>query len=148
MTQNRYKNKNNILPLIITAVISICIPFGLYSVLKPTTVIEPVTTNSYDPGYGRDIMIIQAIQTMSDDIISSLNQLAIPVPEPAAMIQANVVSNNVTWLDSPVMQAWIYNEKARVWETAVPYKDSFRSSPTLIFGLRDDGVVIWNKVSK
>lgn len=145
MTQNRYKHKSNLLPLIITASISICIPLGLYSFLKPKQSPEPMISNSYDPGYGQDILILEVLQNMPENIIKQLQSTSL-----SYNIQSNIETNELTvqWLDSPVMQNWLLNEKTRIWETALPYKDSFRSTPTLIFGLREDGVVVWKRKNK
>lgn len=66
-------------------------------------------------------------------------------------IKASVESNKnyyIQWQDSPVMQTWIKDDKTKVWQTALPYKDSMRSSPTLIFGLREDGVVVWKRITQ
>lgn len=147
MTQNRYNKKSNFLPLLITACISFAIPFGLYYLTSQKSSIPKQSHQEYDPGYGRDAMILQALNEINERLHANLN-LTLPAPEPAIMIQSTSNNLEIKWVDSPVMQTWVYNEKARVWETAVPYKDSFRSSPTLIFGLRNDGVVVWDKVKR
>jgi hypothetical protein len=49
----------------------------------------------------------------------------------------------INWLNSPVTQAWKYDEDDMAYKTAS--KDSYRSPPSIIIGLRSDGVVVWRK---
>lgn len=145
MNQNFYKNnkKTNYTPLIIILCISLLIPTSLHIVLKNNKSKDKTTfEHSYDVGYGQDVMIIELLK----DISSQLNNLK---TEDISLNNIEVKPTNhneIIWLDSPVMQTWEYNEKGKIWETALPYRESFRSSPTLILGLRDDGVVVWKKI--
>jgi len=56
-----------------------------------------------------------------------------------------VEPQSIFWMGSPVSQKWVFNEKKQAWETLLPYKESFKSPPTYVIGLRDDGVVIWKR---
>jgi hypothetical protein len=146
MNQNHYRNKpsSNIKTILLVAGISISIPFGMHLLLKPKQS-TPVIHYSPDPGYGQDVVLLQSL----NDILNQLKDLKTEKQAVNLSLNYDIETNktqDIVWLDSPVMQTWNYNEKSKVWETALPYKDSFRSSPTLIFGLREDGIVVWRKL--
>jgi len=69
-------------------------------------------------------------------------------PEDSETMSIKTVdTESILWLNSPVTQAWEFDPKKQTWQTVTSYKDSFRSPPSMVIGLRDDGVVVWRSAS-
>lgn len=49
----------------------------------------------------------------------------------------------VRWINSPMTQDWALDKSSDTWKTVLPFKDSMRPNPSIKFGLREDGTVIW-----
>lgn len=155
MNQNKYRTSPKVPSYIIIGIISFGLIFGLHLILKSNQ-IKTIPDHRFDVGYGYEINIIQSLNEISKSLndlkkannSSEYEETKISTLTTTQTNHVNMYINydTIVWLDSPVMQTWTYNEKAKVWETALPYKESFRSSPTLIFGLREDGVVVWKKI--
>lgn len=139
---------------VLIGIISFIIPFSIYLISRldvdniprePSPLIDPMTLS----GKENDVIIEQMLIKI-EDIISQLNtqQQAIVQSSPHPVKIFPEVEPQVFWLDSPVMQKWQWDAKERVWTTALPYKESMRSNPSIIIGLREDGVVIWKKIEK
>lgn len=123
---NHYRTKYQ--PLLIIAIISAVIPLGVHKVLNSGT------SNKAN---------IQTELSQNDIALQqTLHQILLKLDH------VNTSQADIEWINSPVMQSWIFNEKSGVWETVLNYKDSFRSSPTLILGLRQDGTVVWKRITK
>lgn len=156
MNQNQYREKkrNKIVEVLIIGSISLIITLSIqFLINRPKDSylhrderlysVGSTAKENYDVGYGQDVIIFDILKEISSELknIKSI----FPEINYTSFSETNHYSPEVIWTDSPVMQTWSYDERARVWETALPYKDSFRSNPTLIFGLREDGVVVWKK---
>lgn len=70
------------------------------------------------------------------------------------IIITNIVTNtvyvtspktNIVWLASPITQNWELDEKNQFWKPIPKLNENYKYSPSIILGLREDGVVIWKK---
>lgn len=150
MNQNYYKEKkkNKTVEVLIIGLISLTLTLSAQFFIKkiPEKNTSLNEKANYDVGYGQDVIIFDILKEISYELKNIKSIL--PEISYSSFSETNHYSPEIIWLDSPVMQTWVYNEKSKIWETALPYKDSFRSNPTLIFGLRDDGLVIWRKIKQ
>lgn len=146
--QNTYRSKQSNLPVFfIIAGLSVGITLLLSHFLSIKN--EPVVRYMPpDPGYGQDVTVYHELNALSKKIDSIIQQPQIKNDHVVTQINSETPPMNITWMNSPVMQHWKYNESKALWEAIPSYKDSFRSSPTIIIGLREDGVVVWKKVTK
>jgi hypothetical protein len=176
--QNSYRNKNNFSSLIKVALISFSIPVVIHLFLKNENYTEKenlnetniVTTVAHDQNNLMLEQIIIKINSLSKNIesqskqiesqnekiqnISSKHSISIPEPLPLtapmsiSKIQLPILEPEVLWLDSPVTQKWQWDSKHQAWMPVQSYKDSMRSTPSVIIGLQDDGTVVWKKLNK
>lgn len=131
-------NQNNLKTIIIIAMISLAIPFTVHLYYKNENN-SKITYKYEDPGYGFELQLRQQL----DQILLRLqDQQNVNVSS-----QAQINTNNVKWMNSPVTQEWVYDSNDDLWKTEKSYDRSLRSLPTIRLGLRDDGVVIWEKVN-
>jgi len=151
--RNRNNNSVNYSKVLLIALISISIPFTVHLLLKnKDKKEEPIvrTESIIEPAIVYTVVtetnVMNVVQTFTNYVTITNYALATITNH---LVIATTNQNMYTqWLDSPVMQAWIQDDKTKMWQTALPYKDSMRSSPTLLLGLRDDGVVVWKRILK
>lgn len=134
----------------------------LSSVIKRTQTETPVVENQRDPYYGNWAKPAPnpTPSIFWQDIDLQPVPEPTPTPTPAPRVTARftmakptveTVSNEpeleTTWLSSPVTRSWEYDEKRGIWKTE-KYEKSLQSTPSIIIGLREDGVVVWKKVER
>lgn len=96
-------------------------------------IIEEIKTSTYINAYDAQLKAEPEVEVLTGENNNvKLNEAELPT----------------TWLNSPVTQAWTFDAKKQVWMTALPYKDSMRSSPSIIIGMREDGIIVWKKITK
>lgn len=126
----------------------------LSSLVKRTQTETPVVENQRDPYYGN--WSKPAPPTFWETIDLQPVAEPTPTPTPAPRVTARFAMakpNNdepeleTTWLSSPVTRSWEYDEKRGIWKTD-KYEKSLQSTPSIIIGLREDGVVVWKKVER
>jgi hypothetical protein len=172
--KNQYRtSKFSVKAVIIIGFISFCVPILLSVIIKP----KPTTPLDVTPPMSQTNIIVHTnniINSELDPILDTILQLKkeieaqrdiihrlskpLPIPEPQPLttpmtltapikLELPILDPEVLWLDSPVTQKWNWDSKNKNWLPVPSYKDSMRSTPSIIIGLRDDGVLIWKKVS-
>jgi hypothetical protein len=161
---NSYRNKGtSTKAVIVIALVSFSIPFTLHLALKtynkketapaPVAVVQqPVIEEKENKEI---LMVLEVLKELNNNIVSNIPTQSLPIVSTETTQNLYTITSNlkqneikkVQWLDSPVMQTWIQDERTKIWSTALPYKESMKSSPSLRIGLREDGVVVWMKTT-
>lgn len=155
---NNYRNKNiSFSVFVIIALISFSLPFLISTLIKkdsktselPTqfTQLQHQQNDANEQLFIKMMGMIKEIKEIKNEINKPQPSIPLPEPEPAPMMTLDDRELEVVWLDSPVLQKWQLDPKTGLWHTALPYKDSFRSNPTIVIGLREDGVLTWKRVN-
>lgn len=92
--------------------------------------------------------VLAAIGMLTQIITKDINIREAEIEQSKTLSISDEPHLQIQWLESPVMQAWEYNDRRRAWETVLPFRDSMRSQPTLVIGLREDGVVVWKRLER
>lgn len=59
----------------------------------------------------------------------------------------NESKDETVWIGSPVVQNWEWDPSINAWKTLVPYDKSMNSRPSIQIGLKEDGTIVWKRVS-
>lgn len=148
---NYYRNGNSkIRGILVISLISISIPlsffiYGNFFNKKNDVKSEIKNDRIYDQ--------IEMVNLKIAELINSINNIqrsnAIEVIEPKIEIKSEEITElNIRWLNSPVTQVWNFDNENKMWFLNDKYGNNLRSVPTVIIGLREDGVVVWKNVVK
>ena len=155
MNEAYKSNRHNWVAMLVILAIAIGSPLLLHFLLKPKDTPQPVAVQQVQDHAQIPLVVTQqvfsGIQVVPQIITQQILQVITQEVDRPVIIQQMPVAKPVEtkletqWLGSPVTQVWIWDRRKQIWENDTTYENSFRSSPTIILGLRSDGTVVWRK---
>jgi hypothetical protein len=150
---------NNLFSLLKLAIISVMVPICIHLVFKNRVDInepsepKPFIKTDVDDSVVKLKDIVDDLIAFNNELIQTFNTNTLGTTQVKVLKKEEKTEQNnnekeTFWINSPVTQAWTFDEKKQTWVTVLPFKESMRSTPLIHLGLRSDGMVVWKKVNE